>query len=289
MNETQRHHTGAPPSLKEAIQSLALTTSASIGAHVCTMPGAYKAAAFGEQCLKVLQGKGWGAFTIKSEVRAILPLLPNKRAVVLDVGAHMGLWTRELLATAADRIECIYAFEPSDAHLAQLKQIKWSGLEIVQAAVGKESGRAIMYSNQVGSCLASLHARHDVAQELREDVRIVSLDDFAKEHALDRIDFLKMDIEGHEPFALQGASRLLSERRIRALSFEFGDTNLNSRTFFRDFWDSLSGFGFRVFRIAPGGKLYPITRYCPDLEDFVRVTNYAAVLADTTVSHSSNS
>jgi FkbM family methyltransferase len=225
-----------------------------------------------------MQGKSFGAFTTASEANAIIPLLPKKGAIVLDVGANQGLWTKALLASAEDQIERIYAFEPSRANHEALSQIDWPGLEVVHAAVGRAPGTVTIYSDYAGSGLASVHPRHDVTQTMQEQVPMVSLDDFVYGRGLERIDFLKMDIEGHELFALEGAARLLSERRVRALSFEFGDSNLNSRTFFRDFWEKLTGYGFSLFRITPGAKLYPITRYWSDLEEFVGVANYVAVL-----------
>ncbi|MBA2668899.1 MAG: hypothetical protein H0U67_00835 [Gemmatimonadetes bacterium] len=41
----------------------------------------------------------------------------------------------------------------------------------------------------------------------------------------------------------------------------------------------LGGFGFKIFRIVPGAKLYPTTRYLPDLEDSAGVASYVAVLS----------
>jgi hypothetical protein len=90
---------------------------------------------------------------------------------------------------------------------------------------------------------------------------------------------MKMDIEGHELFALRGAQRALTSRKIGALSFEFGCGNINSRTFFRDFWNLLNGSGFDIWRIAPGGREVRIIEYYEDLEYFRGATNYVAALA----------
>ena len=53
-----------------------------------------------------------------------------------------------------------------------------------------------------------------------ELVPTVSLDDFCEDHAIDRIDLLKLDIQGHEPQALAGAAHLLSTARIGTLFIE---------------------------------------------------------------------
>jgi FkbM family methyltransferase len=51
-------------------------------------------------------------------------------------------------------------------------------------------------------------------------VDIITLDEFAAKHHLSKIDILKIDTEGYEPFVFQGAKRLLREHRIRLFIFE---------------------------------------------------------------------
>ena len=54
------------------------------------------------------QGKGFGAKSIRHEVRAALPFLPASNAVVFDVGANKGLWTKEMLRVASPKIGTLY-------------------------------------------------------------------------------------------------------------------------------------------------------------------------------------
>ena len=110
-------------------------------------------------------------------------------------------------------------------------------------------------------------------------VPTITIDEFAAEHGLTTIDLLKMDIEGHELEALHGAANLLGAGRIKALTFEFGGCNIDSRTYFQDFWYLLTGYGFRLYRLLPGAGLMPIQKYTEDLESFV-TTNYAAILGE---------
>ena len=112
------------------------------------------------------------------------------------------------------------------------------------------------------------------------EVPVVRLDDIIEEFQIEIVDFLKLDIEGAELDALLGAAAALRSGAIRALSFEFGMNNIDSRTFFRDFWDLLVPLGFSIFRIAPGGTLIRIREYREELEYFKIVSNYVAVRFD---------
>jgi hypothetical protein len=53
-----------------------------------------------------------------------------------------------------------------------------------------------------------------------QEVSVVRLDDWAREHSLDRLDVVKMDIEGAEIAALTGATRTLKRLQPRALLVE---------------------------------------------------------------------
>jgi hypothetical protein len=53
---------------------------------------------------------------------------------------------------------------------------------------------------------------------------------------------------------------------------------VNSRTFFRDFWELLIPLGFEIRRICPGGRTIGVKSYYEDLEMFRGVTNYIATL-----------
>jgi FkbM family methyltransferase len=236
-----------------------------------------------EQFARLVQGKGWVSGTVGSEVGAILRLLPSREAVVLDVGANHGLWTRTLLERARSNVGRILLFEPSLANATHLAPLATDPIvEVVSLALSDVAETRTLYSDRPGSGLASLHRRRlehfNIRHEAIETVRTTTLDEYTREAGIDRIDFMKLDVEGHEFNVLRGALGLLASGRIRALSFEFGGGNLDSRTYFQDFWYLLSGFGFRLHRIVPGGRLLPIERYTEDLESF-SATNYVAVLA----------
>jgi len=243
---------------------------------------AFELARKGESLLQIMQGKGWSsARNLVYEVQIAARLLPERDAVVLDVGANVGDWTAQMVRLAGPRIARLIAFEPSAANFASLERIDFARFELVKSAVGAVPCEMTLFSDRPGSGIASLYQRRldhvGVFPSAQESVAVVTLDRYAEEHGLTRIDFMKMDIEGHELRALEGARGLLEGGRIRALSFEFGGTNIDSRTYFQDFWYLLTGLGFRIFRMAPRARLLEVRRYSEDLEIF-STTNYVARL-----------
>lgn len=54
-------------------------------------------------------------------------------------------------------------------------------------------------------------------------VRVVPLDQEAARLGIERIDLIKIDVEGYESKVLAGATRLLRERRIGAILCEFNE------------------------------------------------------------------
>jgi FkbM family methyltransferase len=223
------------------------------------------------------QGKGHGGATLADEVRAAAPFI-SAGATVLDIGANTGEWTRELLRQRAD-VAAIYAFEPSCHNWAAIEAIGDPRIRLIKAAVSDREGSAALYTCAPGSPLASLAVRNldhmGIAFDQSEIVPTVTLDGLIAAHDLAEIAFAKLDIEGYELMALQGAAAALGAHRIRALAFEFGGCNIDTRTYFRDFWHLLTGHGYRLHRIAPGGRLWPIRSYTEAHECFL-ISNHLA-------------
>ena len=82
-----------------------------------------------------------------------------------------------------------------------------------------------------------------------------------------------MDVEGHELDVLKGGFKTLALAKV--VQFEFGGCNIDTRTFFQDFWYLLTEAGFQIHRISEGGPIH-ISHYSEQEECF-RTTNYLAV------------
>jgi FkbM family methyltransferase len=202
--------------------------------------------------------------------------------VVLDVGANEGAYAlaaRRALGPGAR----ILAFEPSSTAFARLEAaVDGSDIEALRLALGEEAGTATLYADRDASRLASLYAREidhlDMRLQPVEEVPVARLDDVCAERGLDGdIALLKLDVEGHELAVLEGAASLLGRRAFARIQFEFGGCNVDSRTYFRDFFRRLTP-GHRVFRILRRG-FCEITGYRETHEVFT-TTNFLAVHAD---------
>ena len=230
--------------------------------------------------LDILQGKGSGTgWDMSGEAVADSSVLRGiVNPVILDGGANYGQWARALDAVLIGREATYFLFEPQRACQEALSQLNMQNVTVVEAALGEKPGEVVLSADVPGSAVASVYERHesyfgDVSAH-HERVAMVTLDDTIIDHKIDRVDLLKLDIEGAELTALKGASKSLSSGVIRAVAFEFGSANIYSRTFFRDFWDLLTPFGFRFARVLPGGRLLHIKHYSEEHEHFRGVSNY---------------
>lgn len=234
-----------------------------------------------EGYLAFLQGKGAGTgWDIAEEANAAAASITATAPVVFDVGANVGKWSEALLRRIPGAR--VIMFEPSAACRAEIARRNLPNAEVVAAAVGRAPGTATLHSSHPTDGTASLHTRRDSYFQEKcyaaETVEVVSIDAVMAARAIAFVDFVKMDIEGHELEALIGAEQALGRGAIGALSFEFGSGNINSRTFFHDFWDLLTAKGYAISRVTPAGRLHPIANYYEDLEYFRGVSNYVATL-----------
>jgi hypothetical protein len=106
-----------------------------------------------------------------------------------------------------------------------------------------------------GSAHASIHKgvieEIHSSQSVRYEVEVSTLDDFVATNNISKIDLLKIDTEGNELNVLLGATESLRAGLIDVIHFEFNEMNVISKTYFKEFWDLLSGYEF--YRILYGG------------------------------------
>jgi FkbM family methyltransferase len=231
-----------------------------------------------------LQGKGGqgGKRAHTWEVKAALQCIFRERPVIIDGGAAVGQWSQTFLDHRPDAR--MVMIEPQPSSYAAIERLALPGATLLPSALGDQPGTATLHAPKEAAVVASFHKRRDSRwKDLKYDsfeVPVTTVSEIARAHELDFIDFLKMDIEGHELAALRGAEDLMARSGLGGIAFEFGPGNVNSRTMFVDFFELLDGFGFEIFRVRPGGGLLPIPRYDEDCEFYSGTCNYVARLRD---------
>jgi FkbM family methyltransferase len=150
----------------------------------------------------------------RDAVEYLRPLLPGFR-VILEIGANLGYYAI-LEARETPPEARIYAFEPHPDNVHTLRlNTELNGCtgkfgEILQAAVSDQCGTAEL--NVHG--LSNWHSLSRVElpkggwqKTLR--VETVTLDEFCRSRGIARVDFVRMDVEGHEAAIVDGAAHIL--------------------------------------------------------------------------------
>ena len=139
----------------------------------------------------------------------------------IDVGANMGVLAGFIARSHGGPV---VAVEP-DRDTAQRAAAGFalngqSHVKVVNAAAGEEVGEGTFFVPQGRSDASSLHGDIVDPEAIPVKVPLVSIDDLVRTLNLDRVAFVKVDVEGHEPAVIRGA--LDTIRRCRpAILFEY--------------------------------------------------------------------
>ncbi len=133
---------------------------------------------------------------------------------VIDCGAHVGLLTRFALSRGARRV---VAIEPDPTNLHCLRanfagEIAEGKVTLIEAGVWESRTKLTLWQGEGSSAANSFVWQF---KEGLEGVPVVPLDDIVSELNLERVDFIKMDIEGSERHALRGAKQTLERFKPR--------------------------------------------------------------------------
>jgi FkbM family methyltransferase len=193
--------------------------------------------------------------------------------VIFDVGANVGEYAKAL-SSIFDNAE-IHSFEPSSKTF-QIFLNTTKGINNIipnNFGLGEKIETVTLYTNDELSGLASIYERTLLPSSItlanKEEISISTIDHYCKERKIERIHFLKMDIEGNELNALKGAKEMISNNKVEFIQFEFGGCNIDSGTFFKEFFLML-GANYRIYRILQN-DLFLIEKYKEINEVFITV------------------
>ena len=213
-------------------------------------------------------------------------LRPGDTAI--DVGANIGLYTL-LFSKLVGGSGRVHAFEPAPANARRLRVNlllnEADNVTVEDAAVYSRGGTVTL--NLFPEHLGPWHTLgrpelpdpfepgRTLAPTASVDVPATTLDDYAERTGIERVALLKIDVEGAEPDVLEGAARLLAERRVGTILFEVSlpqSASLGHEP--TEPFAQLAAAGYTSRRIEPDGSLGPPVERADE-----RYANYAAAPA----------
>lgn len=209
------------------------------------------------------------------EAWLVRSLASPEPCLAIDAGANVGDWSAVYLAANPRAI--VHAFEPVPAVCRRLVAgIADPRLVAVKAGLSDRSGTATIRFDAAEPHFSSLIAEPRFNPHLASEpieVPLVRGDAYCAERGIEGVDFLKIDVEGHDFDALCGFGAMLDEGRVRVIQFERNYATLFARRTLADFFERLEPV-YSLFRLLPRG-LEPLS-YHPVHEDF-RQANFVAL------------
>jgi FkbM family methyltransferase len=199
-----------------------------------------------------LDGNRSFAPLLNGEARVLEVLGAAGARVIFDVGANVGDWSRLALQLIPDAQ--VHAFEivPATAeelarNFADSEQARVNGIGLGEAPGTVEIRFYPSFSEASGVTELPVDIPFEL---LRCPVTTGEL--YCAERGVERIDLLKIDVEGFEDRVLKGFEPMLQAGRVEVVQFEYGIPNITSHVLLADFSALFDELGYTV------GKIYPL-------------------------------
>ena len=186
------------------------------------------------------------------EYNILTKIALSDASCVFDVGANRGeysTYVRQLIPAAH-----IYAFEPQEDPYSKLLERFGddSKISCLNIGLSYESGtKALKHYGQ--SEHASVVNIKGMGRDVigSDEIVVITGDAFLKEHHIDQIDLLKIDVEGSELDIIRGFETAFTNKKISACQFEYGYANISSGALLLNFYEFFGRNGYKL------GKVYP--------------------------------
>jgi FkbM family methyltransferase len=200
--------------------------------------------------------------------------------VVFDVGAARGDWTA--IALAVDPNLIVHCFEPTSRRFELLANRNLGSRAVLnKLGLGEAPGRADIFYNAAGGSNSLFPQRYNGQTYMAPDVETIELstiDIYCGQHGIDRVDFIKMDIEGYETSALRGAEQMLRAGAIGIIQFEYSSVFLDAGSSLLQLMKYVREVNpaYEFHKILPNGTRH-VTSYEHTLDNF-KTQNWALIL-----------
>jgi len=177
---------------------------------------------------------------------------------VIDIGANIGYYS--LMASVRVGLKGrIYAFEPVAKIYNRLVENiylnKITNIFPYRLALFNEKTEIDIYLGKESNWGMSSIKLHSEYSGIKEKVRTETLDDFVRENKIKRIDLIKIDAEGSEPFIIEGMTSILKKYKPMILT-EINDEKLHSVSYNKKkLYDLMYKYDYYPFEIIDKDKI----------------------------------
>lgn len=210
-------------------------------------------------------------------IKALPSIVGASKPVIFDVGANVGDWTN-LLKQFLPNAD-VHCFEISPKTFANLKKntAQLSDIHLNNFGLSDKEGEMVFTDfgeNNGGNTLVGnpSFCHRDNAQ--KSSAILTTGDAYVSKNNVQRIDFLKMDVEGWEYFVLKGFGEFLDPKNISVMQFEYGYAHADVHTLMRDFYNLLAPKGYAIGRLCKNGVDFSPFHF--SLNDFKSGPNFVA-------------
>jgi FkbM family methyltransferase len=199
--------------------------------------------------------------------------------IAFDVGAAKGEWTA--IALAADPHVVVHCFEPTSRRFQILIDHKFGERAVLNNfALGDKPGTSKIFYGASGGSNSLYPQRYGgeaYASTDVETIRISTIDDYCREHRIEHIDFVKMDIEGYETAAIHGAAEMVRAGKIDVIQFEYSYVFLDADASLLKLMRSVRALNpdYDFYKLYPDGPRL-VDTYRHTLDNF-KTQNWAIV------------
>jgi FkbM family methyltransferase len=196
------------------------------------------------------------------------------------VGGNRGDYTNLLLKNLKNKKITIHIFEPQESCIKILKEkfLNYKNVFINNFGLSNTEESTILYKDSEQSGLASVYKRnlghYDIQINMSEKIKIKKGIDYIKKEGINKINLLKIDIEGNELKALEGFEDFINPANVEIIQFEYGGANLDSHSSLLELFAFFESRGYCICKIMKRGL--EIKKYHPRLENFM-YSNYVAI------------
>jgi FkbM family methyltransferase len=191
---------------------------------------------------KTLGSLSTGNFKCEPELLLIHQLLKDD-SVFVDIGTNKGIYLYQ--AEKVIKSGKIIGFEPNKSLVNYIKPL-FPNVKLFPLAASSSTGTAVLHIPKKGEGLQDTRASlEDMGENVAKvEIEMITLDDWAKEENVSKIDLVKIDVEGHEFDTIKGCKAILETIKptfIIEIELRHAKYPIN------EIFDFISGFGYDVF------------------------------------------